>query len=661
MEQERRMPLMEENIINNPFIDCTARDMEFAEVKEYWCSPFTLYKLDETELFESKTPIVLEGVRGTGKTMILKYLSFSVQKKFVEEKTIEERLKYFSQRSFGVYFRYKVDFCNLFNQMNCSQSEKERIFKRYFELFIVREIINNVRDLYDGKASSEMSNAISNALDISQSDINNYTFAIDDMINEMDKIINSAYYDVNWKNSIFPLLGSGNLIQSLVKSITSTVPGWDKILFNILLDEYENLGILQKTVNTMIKQKDDTINLTYRLGVRPAGMEINNDTYVGKEKLQTSRDFKTCYLVFKKVKDYKDFAYEVARKRLCKIEAYYKNGLTDIEKLLGKQEDFDEEAASIAKGDKQFQRISKLLPVSEFEEAKKLLSNDEKLLEMYNILLVSRGMDYRKVSDISQRYIECRKHRELKRAFGDVHKYDLDYGDKYRLALLFSLLTIYKKKKLYYSFNTFIYLSSGSIDGFISLCRNTFKLIDYPMFDELIAGKKIPARIQTYGAIDTAEDQRRKIYQSNNFGSEMCSFIDNIGSIFEEYHRDLDVKYPETNQFAFDNESLIYNDLFLKPFLVELINSGAVIKKKYRQRKSLNQPKGQLYQLNRIFAPIFQFSYRTRGGFNQIISVDLFKEMLQRSINPREYIGNVAESGNENFGQIDYFDIIDKG
>ena len=27
------------NIISNPFVGCTARDMKFEEVRQYWCSP----------------------------------------------------------------------------------------------------------------------------------------------------------------------------------------------------------------------------------------------------------------------------------------------------------------------------------------------------------------------------------------------------------------------------------------------------------------------------------------------------------------------------------------------------------------------------------------------------------------------------------------------
>ena len=130
---------------------------------------------------------------------------------------------------------------------------------------------------------------------------------------------------------------------------------------------------------------------------------------------------------------------------------------------------------------------------------------------------------------------------------------------------------------------------------------------------------------------------------SNRFGNEMYTFIDNMGGIFEEYHRDLEAKYPETNQFAFEDENEIRNDDVLNAYLVELINSGAIIRNEKRRLKSVGKTRGSIYQLNRIYAPIYQFSYRTRGGFNKIISTATFDEMLKKTIDPRKYVGKSTE------------------
>ena len=86
---------------------------------------------------------------------------------------------------------------------------------------------------------------------------------------------------------------------------------------------------------------------------------------------------------------------------------YADNKLTDITAILGKEENFDLEAKEAAKSNKQFELITKLLPKnkSKRNEAIRLLSSDEKLLEMYNILLVSRDGDFFKVAETSKEYV----------------------------------------------------------------------------------------------------------------------------------------------------------------------------------------------------------------------------------------------------------------
>ena len=225
------------------------------------------------------------------------------------------------------------------------------------------------------------------------------------------------------------------------------------------------------------------------------------------------------------------------------------------------------------------------------------------------------------------------------------------------MALLYILLTIYKKKKAYYSVNTFLRLSSGAINDFISLCRNTFYYVDDEVILELKKGNPINKQLQTEAALKTAQEQLRKVGMSNRFGKEMCFFIGNLGGIFECYHKDLEARYPETNQFAFENENSIYSDEKLNAYVTELINSGAIIKVEAKSHISVGKPRGNVFKLNRIFAPMYQFSYRTRGGYNHIISRDEFEKMLNESIIPQKYIGGHTDVNQ--YSIYDYMEIAE--
>ena len=142
------------DMYNNPFIACTARDMEYSDILTYWCQPYDYFEgLDEYALFHNTTPIIIEGARGSGKTMLLKYLSYFCQKGVHYQLTGSALLNFFKdQGSVGVYYRFKNDFGKLLSALNCSEAIKNEIFEEYFQLYYSRELISILGDLVDSYA-----------------------------------------------------------------------------------------------------------------------------------------------------------------------------------------------------------------------------------------------------------------------------------------------------------------------------------------------------------------------------------------------------------------------------------------------------------------------------------------------------------------------------
>ena len=115
------------------------------------------------------------------------------------------------------------------------------------------------------------------------------------------------------------------------------------------------------------------------------------------------------------------------------------------------------------------------------------------------------------------------------------------------------------------------------------------------------------------------------------FNPAMYSFAMNIGGLFKLLHRDVYAKYPETNQFAFENEVEIESRPLLKEVRNSLIKWGVIVKRPRIQSISIGRRKGTLYYLNRIFSPIFGISFRTRGGYNFVMSTSLFESLLKEA------------------------------
>ena len=132
-------------LFNNPFVNCTARDMSYSDVMSFWCSPYACYKINEEDLKLSLTPIIIEGARGSGKTMILKHLSYHCQKETYEPQKRIDGIS--ADKYLGVYFRYSADYSTLFDSLNCSKKYRESLFERYFHLCVGLEIARVLEDL----------------------------------------------------------------------------------------------------------------------------------------------------------------------------------------------------------------------------------------------------------------------------------------------------------------------------------------------------------------------------------------------------------------------------------------------------------------------------------------------------------------------------------
>ena len=662
--------------IGNPFVECTSRDMSYLDVFRYWCDPFRCYKIDYALLQKSTTPIIVEGPRGSGKTMILKYISYYCQKEMLAASKVNnpksEITKLIKNGTIGVYFRYKEDFGSLFKLLNCSQNTKDQLFLYYFELYVLEEIINILIDierhgLISAAAAHDFVANLNNTVGGENNTLTDVFNCFEDKIRMLDSWVRNSRYMENAERDVSDIIGNED-IRSICKNISESFDILRNIRFIIIIDEYENAGRYQRILNTLIKQVDEKTNISYRIGVRPMGIETFN-TNLSTEFLQKDRDYVLFELLASETTPYKLFLEEVARRRLNAIPFYSDNNLTSIKELLGARENLDVEANDVVKGSKKhFDVVFKennivLSP----EEMQQIAYRENPLMEMLNIIWVLRGISPSTVSAAMNGYLKGEyKANDMNDSIELAKKYKLDYSDKYRFQLMSILLGIYGKNKKYYSFNTFAYLSSGSVNDFISLCRNVFYHVTDDCSMDIIKDRRIPIETQSKGAEETAVEQLDKIRLSCDHGLEMYSFAFNMGGVFREYHRDKYAKYPETNQFAFENEVEISNRPLLEDVYCSLIKWGVIIKKPRIQGISIGRRKGRLYYLNRMLCPIFGISYRTRGGFNFVVTTSLFERLLKGEVEPETIINwkesekkiMVKENDKNNNKQISIFEVM---
>ena len=104
----------------------------------------------------------------------------------------------------------------------------------------------------------------------------------------------------------------------------------------------------------------------------------------------------------------------------------------------------------------------------------------------------------------------------------------------------------------------------------------------------------------------------------------------NIGNTCSLYHKDKKARYPETTQFSFDITQLPAET---KKVIDTAISWTMIIKRDKKQRlsSSINH-KGDIYYINRAFAPLFNIAYRIRGGYNVRFSAMDISNMINKEL-----------------------------
>ena len=671
MFEDERITL--ENSYKNPFEDYNANVLEPRRIVEYWCNPFTqglLTNIDEFSFRTNKMPIILQGSRGSGKTMILKYYAYKAQivRSEISGNSFLNTIK--SEGEVGFYYRFDESFIKTFkNVFEKVDSEKwTAYFDNYLEMDFCKSIIemllllirrgeieiNNEKEFVKRVLHNE---AISEkVMELTIEGLYRYISNQVNYINGFKKqyIFTKEKYEPTAFWELF------EISSRLVLQIKECIPGFDNIAFVLLFDEFENLtDELQKRFNTLIKFANE--NISIRVGRRSEAI-VSNETINSAEYLRENHDY--CLASLDKEFDNKDnqnirdYFLEVAKRRFAIVSDGKEQ--MDIISMLGEKEDLDEECIEICKGRKKHLE-SILCESADIRDDEKLMGkiidiiqNDENpIAETLNALWVIRQKgDY---INTATETAEVMKSFFSKDGKLDTKKYASDYTNKYRYAITVYICSIYRKPKLYYSFNDICYLANGNTRTFINLCR---EIINDALFYEkssFLSNCVISKETQSRAIHNYSYSEFDEICAIIQYGKNIRNFILNIGNCFAAYHKDKKIRYPETNQFAIE-------DLELDPFdqnVIRMAESWAmIIKKEKKQRITVGvDKKGDIYHINRIFSPIFNISYRTRGGFNPTFS----KETIHRMINEIDYMpvdlsdtSNDKKTSSQNKGKQDF-------
>jgi hypothetical protein len=632
------------DLYRNPFEGINAGKLTDEDILEYWCSPFS-YKLfseiKESDIYSDQNNIVFMGGRSTGKTMFLRYWSYQVQmKKAIKESTAAQDLaKYFvEQKGVGFYLRIDGPVLRSFEGFDVSESTWASVFSHYFELVVGRSYIEFLDELVRLNALTKDSltsflSELGSLFDYSDwTDLEQALQHLDKCIRQVDEYRGQVPF---YSDSFKPAKGfaSQTLSFGIPKLIVKHIPEFKAGLnFIILIDEYENfLSLQQQMINTLLRFSTSKIN--FRIGMRLEGFRtyemISNDDFI-----KEGREYRKIVFddVLQKDKNYRKFLIEISRKRLEKVEIFKSKGLIDINMFLGDSEDMEAEASKlVAKNPSlHFKYFKDDLEKYTTEQIQLIEYPGNPLLELLNIIWIRRGVALIDVHKAMNGYLSKKKDDLSK-------KYKMDYVDKYKLSLMILLSSIHRRNKNYYSFNTFSFLSSGIVGHFMELCRRAFAYAAFENKDLLIDSGQISIEQQSKAAREVSDAELQQLQRIETHGGRIYKFINNLGNVFRDFHKDDKIKYPETNQFAFDFGSL--EDAKYKNAFRDAIKWSAIQRKTALQQPAPGKHLKDLYTLNRIFSPSFQISYRTRGGYSiPLTAEDIIYLMTEQEAKTNRYL-----------------------
>lgn len=562
---------------------------------------------------------------GSGKTMLLKYISFETQiaalKKEIEKKykKIENQQKLLKEEILkanfiGIYIRMGLGGFKPFLKPGGEFKEGgENLFGHYFNLFVLERILSVIlygknKGVFD--ISPEEENNLGTGIlskfrfsftrnpqmgFTSSSDIEILTLqSVENKVQqwrlEIETFLNTRDLEKNLSYDtqlIAPLTSIETFLNEVIQEIDGTIKDVSKKRLYILLDECDLISVgEQKVINTIIKRRFTT--MTFKLASRPPDIKTQKTIY--EDVGLTDREIKKLYLdemYDPTSKDYKQLCYKVAQKRL----EHYKYPITDIRKILGKYKVEDE------------------------------VSRDK--IEQY----------------LREKYPNKQR---IKNNFKEVYK-------DFKVAAAFQILKQERGKKKYAGFDTFVMLSSGIMLHFLELCGQTFAV----SFNKFIVHDKsrnitfkqipLPLKIQHDSACTVSKNFYRDIKGraeslkdtsvEMEFGEKIQLIVSALSGIFRE--KLMTFNEPEAAKIEIP-EGISALDNSLSNPVQQIFNTAVSISVFQEVEPYLPQRFGGIrpptYILNRIFAP-YPEPISPRPRWRTQFSAMIFNKILS---NPNE-------------------------
>ncbi|MDR1739863.1 MAG: hypothetical protein LBR45_03815 [Bacteroidales bacterium] len=608
--------------MNNPFDITKAVDFTDEQIVQYWVDISDEGGFKSLLKPTSVMPMIILGSKGSGKTHLMRYFSYELQK----IKYKDDLKKGFEDDKFiGIYVR-----CSSFNSERFSNKGQidevwRSIYAYYWELWLTQISLNIIIDLQkngiieitnEKKLVENIIELLNKKPENTPNDLANLVSFFSHLQKEVDYEVENCIFNDDKKLHIDILISPSTITYQLPQLIKKYVPFFKDKIFLYLIDELENISEnQQRLIQTLIREKNTAC--TFRIGARLYGIKTYEALGSGEENKEGS-EFEEVILddFLRNNKDYNEFIRKICEHRLnlngiCfpspkRIDDFIDS--FNIEDFVNKIKDKKESQSK-----SYFYKLKDKLKKYRLSEkdTDNIISNlfsDDVVVERTSVLLFYR--DWKENKNLTQ------SSNEIKNSALEYLKNPIDKDNRHRKVLekykrdVIDMLARETREDVpYYGFEEFIKMSSGTPRNLLNILKHAYKWTHFNEDKEAFRSTNVNFEAQAKGIKDTIdwffEDNRTPVRQEG----KPFECVERLGKFLRE------LKYsdipPECsiNIFGLNLEELSNEARDIFNFLEQY---SYIIKTEDRRDKNSND-KFRTYYINGIIAPHWELSLNKRG------------------------------------------------
>ena len=494
-----------ENQHDNPFNITKAVDFSDQEINDYWIDIPESGGFQQLMKPTSAMPMFILGGKGSGKTHLMRYYSYPLQK-IRHKGGMAAGLA--DDGYVGIYLRCGGLNSGRFKEKRQAGEAWESVFAYYMDLWLSQLVVSTAIDACAG--SDELASrqkevcrdiiGLFNSWDhAAPASLEALLESLRHLQKQVDVAVNNCAISGELRVKICATRGI--LVFGIPRILVGRFPSLGKCVFTYLIDEFENLSEpQQKYVNTLIREKE--LPCSFKVGARLYGIKTHR-TYSADEENKEGSEFETIRLdaLLRASNKYDLFAKRLIVRRLS--EHGYVTGDTKaqeamvksigewfatipqerfaqgetafvVEKYAGRERPyFDSLRQKLKKGSHLglTKGVSSLADIDAI--LKTLACPDYPLLEKVNAFLFykewSEGMDLREAAAGIAR--DCQEYSHAKVNRRHRHSRALEH---FKVDLIAQLLRECDQKQRYVGIKTFIAMSVGLPRNLLILLKSVF-------------------------------------------------------------------------------------------------------------------------------------------------------------------------------------------